>query len=98
MVAIGAGLNCQKVGFNIAGFAPKARKIIVDIDEAQLKYQVVRPDVPVQADAADFLREMLAQLGREPYVSPARWLDACERWKKRYPPVTPDYLEEKEYV
>jgi len=98
VVAIGAGLNCQKVGFNIAGFAPKARKIIVDIDEGQLKYQVVRPDLPVQADAADFLREMRTQLESEPYLAPCRWLEACERWKKRYPPVTPDYSEGKEYV
>ncbi len=27
VIAIGAGLNCQKVGFNIPGFAPGARKI-----------------------------------------------------------------------
>jgi acetolactate synthase-1/2/3 large subunit len=98
MVAIGAGLNCQKVGFNIAGFAPKAKKIIVDIDEAQLKYQVVRPDVPVEADAADFLKEILAQLGHESYAAPSRWLEACARWKQRYPPLTPDYSEEREYV
>jgi acetolactate synthase-1/2/3 large subunit len=98
MVAIGAGLNCQKVGFNIAGFAPRARKVIVDIDPAQLKYQVVRPDVPVEADAGAFLSEMLAQLEHDSYVAPQRWLDACACWKKRYPPVTPDYLEEKEYV
>jgi len=98
MLAIGAGLNCQKVGFNITGFAPRAKKIIVDIDEAQLKYQVVQPDVPIQSDAADFLKEMLEQLGSESNVAPSRWLDACEHWKKRYPPVTPDYSEGDEYV
>jgi acetolactate synthase-1/2/3 large subunit len=98
MVAIGAGLNCQKIGFNIAGFAPNAKKIIVDIDESQLKYQVVRPDVPVESDAADFLREILVQLGRESYVAPSRWLEACGRWKERYPPVTPDYSQDREYV
>jgi acetolactate synthase I/II/III large subunit len=98
LVAVGAGLNCQKVGFNIVGFAPKARKIIVDIDEAQLKYQVVRPDFPVAADALDFFREMLVQLGDDPFRAPSRWFDACTRWKERYPPVTPDYAEEKEYV
>jgi acetolactate synthase I/II/III large subunit len=98
IVAIGVGLNCQKVGFNIAGFAPKAKKVIVDIDEAQLKYQLVRPDVPIEADAADFLKEVLAQLGSNSYVAPARWLEACERWKLRYPPVTPDYSEGLEFV
>ena len=77
MVAVGAGLNCQKVGFNIAGFAPKARKIIVGYDEAQLKFQVVRADLPVQADATDFFAEVLTQLKENSYVAPSRWLDAC---------------------
>ncbi len=98
LVAIGAGLNCQKVGFNIPGFAPRARKIIVDIDEAQLRHQVVRPDVAIQADAAEFLGEMLRQLESAPHESPEEWLAACERWRHRYPPVTPDYYAESNYV
>jgi acetolactate synthase I/II/III large subunit len=98
LLAIGAGLNCQKVGFNLSGFAPRARKIIVDIDPAQLEHQVVRPDLPVHADAADFLRAMLDQLESAPYSAPERWLRACAEWRRRYPPVTPDYLEDREYV
>lgn len=98
LVAIGAGLNCQKVGFNIPGFAPRARKVIVDIDEAQLCHQVVRPDVAVEADAAGLLAEMLRQLEAAPHSSPDGWLVACERWRRRYPPVTPDYYAESNYV
>ena len=98
MIAVGAGLNCQKVGFNLTGFAPKARKIIVDIDPAQLAHQVVRPDLPILADAGDFLRIMLNQLKSSPFSAPDRWLGACATWKQRYPPVTPDYLQEHEYV
>ncbi|HUB81285.1 MAG TPA: thiamine pyrophosphate-binding protein [Bryobacteraceae bacterium] len=98
LVAIGAGLNCQKVGFNIAGFAPKARKVIVDIDGAQLRHQVVRPDVAVEADAAEFLMEMLAQTETAPQTPKREWMAACERWRRRYPPVTPDYYAESQYV
>jgi len=98
LVALGAGLNCQKVGFNVAGFAPGARKIIIDIDEAQLAFQVVRPDVPVHADAGEFLTEMLAQLDGKPYSAPKNWLEACARWRERYPILTQDYFSEPEYV
>ena len=98
LVAIGAGLNCQKVGFNIPGFAPNARRVIVDIDEAQLRYQAVRPDVAVQADAGEFLAEMLAQLERAPYAPRDNWLEACDHWRRRYPPVTPDYFADSNYV
>ncbi|MGB7759576.1 MAG: thiamine pyrophosphate-binding protein [Bryobacteraceae bacterium] len=98
LVAVGAGLNCQKVGFNIAGFAPGARKIIVDIDEGQLQYQLVRPDVPILADAAEFLGEMWRQLEDAPYRAPNKWLDACARWKRRYPIVTADYFADPDHV
>jgi acetolactate synthase-1/2/3 large subunit len=98
LIAIGAGLNCQKVGFNISGFAPNARKIIVDIDQAQLQYQLVRPDCAVQADAADFLRELQGQLKAAPYQASSRWLDACARWKERYPLIVDDYLADKDHV
>lgn len=98
LVAIGAGLNAQKVGFDIEGFAPHATKIIIDIDEAQLKHQIVRPDVSVCADAAAFLSSMIEQLSLRPYRAPANWMNACQRWKERYPLLTDDYFSDRDYV
>ena len=98
LIALGAGLNSQKIGFNVQGFAPKAKKIVIDIDEAQLNYQILRPDLRLQADAGDFLREMLKQLEREPYSAPERWLAACARWKSKYPLIVPEYLADSEQV
>jgi acetolactate synthase-1/2/3 large subunit len=98
LLAIGAGLNMVKIGFDVKGFAPKALKIIVDIDEGQLKYQVVRPHQGVLADAAEFLGEMLNQLRCSPYAAPARWLSACASWKSRYPLIVPEYLSDPAHV
>jgi acetolactate synthase-1/2/3 large subunit len=98
LLAIGVGLNVQKVGFNAAGFAPKAYKIVVDIDEAQLNHQILSPDLALQADAGDFLREMLAQLDAAPYSASSRWLNACANWKARYPLVVSEHFEDREHV
>jgi acetolactate synthase I/II/III large subunit len=98
LIAVAAGLNVQKVGFNVTGFAPKAKKIIVDIDQAQLDYQVVRPDLAVQADAAAFLLSMIERLRATPYRAPSKWLDACRRWRKQYPLIVEDYFAEPEFV
>jgi acetolactate synthase-1/2/3 large subunit len=98
LIAIGAGLNSQKIGFNVDGFAPNAKKIVVDIDNAQLEYQILKPDLGFQADAGDFLRQMLKQLERESYTAPEKWLDACSQWKTKYPLIVPDYLADKEHV
>ncbi len=98
LLALGAGLNIQKCGFNIAGFAPKAKKIVVDIDAAQLEHQALKPDVPVLVDVKPFLEELLAALDEAPADPSPRWLDVCARWRERYPVITSDYGENKDYV
>ncbi|HTA38641.1 MAG TPA: thiamine pyrophosphate-binding protein, partial [Candidatus Acidoferrales bacterium] len=98
MLALGAGLNIQKCGFNIAGFAPKAEKIVVDIDEAQLTHQALKPDVAVLADVKPFIEELLVALESAPARPSQRWIDACAAWKKRYPVITQDYSESQEFV
>jgi len=98
LLALGAGLNIQKCGFNIAGFAPKAKKIVVDIDEFQLTHQALKPDVPIEADVKPFLRELLIALEETPARPSERWLAACARWKERYPLITEDYRSEPNYV
>ena len=98
LLSLASGLNCQKAGFNIAGFAPKAKKILVDIDAGQLHHQVVKPDVPIQCEIRQFLEEILRQLGSATHHPPEKWLAACARWKQRYPVITPESYEEKKHV
>lgn len=98
MLALGAGLNIQKCGFNVAGFAPKARKIVVDIDGYQLTHQALKPDVAIQADVKPFLAALLEALDDVPARPSERWLRACARWKERYPVITDDYRDGDEYV
>ena len=61
LIGLAAGLNLQKTGFNLAGFAPKAKKAFVDIDRGQLHHQSLKPDLAVQADVGEFLEEFLRQ-------------------------------------
>ena len=98
LLVLGAGLNVQKCGFNVAGFAPKATKIIVDIDERQLYGQALKPDVAILADVQDFLPELIALLERDPARPSGPWLDACREWKRRYPLMTPEYRDETGFV
>jgi acetolactate synthase I/II/III large subunit len=98
LFSLGTGLCLKKVGFNFKGFAPKARKIIVDIDEGQLNHQVITPDLPIQADAHAFLEEMLEQLKNTSIDPDKKWIDACIRWKKRYPLVVDEYYLDKDHV
>jgi acetolactate synthase-1/2/3 large subunit len=98
MVAFAVGLCCAMTGFNFKGFAPKAKKIIIDIDEGQLHHQVIKPDIAVQAEIGDFVREALRQLGSTRHESPRKWLDACAAWKRRYPIIVEEFLQDPSHV
>ena len=98
LVAIGAGLNSQKIGFNVPGFAPKAKKIVVDIDRNQLDNQIIKPDMSIEADAAQLLEQMISLLQAQPYSAPKKWMEACVRWKERYPMLMDDYFADSEHV
>jgi acetolactate synthase-1/2/3 large subunit len=98
LIGLAAGLNLHKVGFNLSGFAPKARRVLVDVDEGQLKYQAVQPDLAVKADIGDFIREFLGQIGAADLAPADKWLNACAEWKCRYPIMTSDYYQDPDYV
>ena len=98
LISLASGLCLTKVGFNYRGFAPKARKIIVDIDQGQIMDQVIVPDLPVQADVRAFISEFLQQFEALDYQPPAKWLEACADWKRNYPVIVPEFLTDREHV
>lgn len=98
LIGLASGLNLHKTGFNLAGFAPKARKVLVDVDPGQLHYQALKPEVAIEAEIHEFLEEFLRQSAGMDLGPPRRWLDACREWKRRYPVMTPDYYQDADHV
>jgi acetolactate synthase I/II/III large subunit len=97
---LASGINVTKTGFNYNNFASKAKKIIVDIDEAQLYHQVIQPDFGIQANVYDFLNELLRQTKTDSlqfFPSP-KWLEACARWKAKYPIILEEFYQDTDHV
>ncbi|MGN6650619.1 thiamine pyrophosphate-binding protein [Trinickia sp.] len=86
VLAIGTSLSISAIGFS-EKFAPKATKILVNIDEGDLEKRNVAIDLPVHADANDFIALFRAALKSRDRHTPQRWLDACAMWKRTYPPM-----------
>jgi acetolactate synthase I/II/III large subunit len=98
VLSCASGFSLSKVGFNFKGFAPKARKVMVDADKGQLHDQVIKPDLAILSDVKAFLTEMLAQAkGRKFSFSP-KWLPVCRRWREKYPIIVPEFLVHSEFV
>lgn len=98
VLSLASGFSLSKVGFNFKGFAPKARKIMVEIDEGQLHDQVIKPDIAIKSDVAQFMEEFLRQLDGTPMQPSPKWVEACRRWKERYPIVVDEFHAEQEFV
>lgn len=97
-MAIGAGMNLLQTGYNFDGFAREAFKVIVDIDPNELMKINVRPDIPVCGDAGEFIRTLLKYQDRIEKKDRSSWLDYSRRLKAKYPMVTEDCWQEKDFV
>lgn len=97
-LSIGARLNLLQTGYNFDGFAREATKIMVDIDQAELHKINVRPDLPVCADAKEFMQALLHHRDKIETRDRTGWFAYGNRLKKKYPIVLPEYWEQKEMV
>jgi acetolactate synthase-1/2/3 large subunit len=88
VLVLGSRLNIRQVSYNWRSFAPRAFKIQVDIDKAELDKPLVRPDLGIHSDLKFFLTELAGSCARSGYVPQHRkWLDWCRERVARYPVV-----------
>lgn len=95
VLAVGTRISIRQVGYNWKTWARGAEVIMVDIDQAEMKKPTLHVDMPVWADAKDFLEKLdEATEGDAPVHKGGLWLSTCQRWKKEYPAVLPRQWEE----
>jgi acetolactate synthase-1/2/3 large subunit len=98
MLSLGARLDLVVTAYAPERFARGARRIMVDIDPAELAKNQKFIDVPVCADAGAFMREFLRQSVRLKPIDRTAWLDRCRQWKEKYPIVLPEHRNSRDFV
>lgn len=93
ILAVGTRISIRQVGYNWKTWARAAEVIMVDIDPAELKKPTLHVEMPIWADAKDFL-EKLDKSAKAPVFRGMAWLETCRRWKREYPVVLPRQWEE----
>ncbi|MDR1663964.1 MAG: thiamine pyrophosphate-binding protein [Clostridiales bacterium] len=85
LLILGSRLDNMITAFNEEHFAFNARKIMVDIDAAEIK-KLHMPHVnAVVADVGAFLTELLRQAENEVYPDFKKWITACVSVKQKFP-------------
>lgn len=91
VLALGARLDLVVTGYAPQHFARAAQKIMVDVDPAELGKMQGTVQLPVCADARNFIAEMTRQLGAVRSRDRASWTSRCRQWKTKFPVVRPEY-------
>ncbi|HQR03999.1 MAG: thiamine pyrophosphate-binding protein [Proteobacteria bacterium] len=90
VLILGSRMNIRQTSYNWSAFAPKAMKIQVDIDPAELGKPTFRPDHGICCDLKPLL-ETLEQLIPTSGIEPSRfsaWLSWCKERLERFPGVS----------
>ncbi|MEG0594125.1 MAG: thiamine pyrophosphate-binding protein [Christensenella sp.] len=95
VLSLACRLSIRQVGYNYETWAREAYKIVVDVDEAELKKPTITVDMPVHANVADIIRLLNEQV-KSPLARRGDWLDKCAHWKEKYPVVCAKHYETKE--
>lgn len=93
ILAVGTRISIRQVGYNWKTWARVAEVIMVDIDQGELKKPTLHVDMPIWADAKDFLSK-LDKAVDEKVFDGEDWIQVCQNWKKNYPAVLPRQWEE----
>lgn len=92
ILILGTRLDLCQTGFNAPHFAPKAKRLMVDIDIHEIDKFGIEFAGKYPADAGKLIRAMLAE---NPAPLPClAFLTKAKEWQKRYPVILPEYLDE----
>lgn len=98
VISIGSRLHLWDIGMQTELWARGAKKVIVDIDKAELTKPTIRPDIAIQSDAKFFIDELTRQTKGHVQRDRREWIRYCERIRRTYPVVLPRYARQKKYV
>ncbi len=92
LLILGCRMNIRQISYNYGDFAKNAYKIMVDIDECELRKPTLTIDFPVHADVKDVIEDLLKQK----YFSSdgqKNWLKWAHDMAGRYPGAREEYFQ-----
>ncbi len=97
LLILGCRMNGTQIGSNPKIFAPKAKKILVDIDPAELKEENgLKIDYKINTDLKLFIKSFAPHAKK--FKIDKKWYTSIKDWKKRYPIITNEMYKSKNSV
>jgi acetolactate synthase-1/2/3 large subunit len=87
LIILGSSMNVTHIGYDEKSFSPHSKKIMIDIDDNELKKDIFKVDYPIVGNVKDFLE--IAQNNTADSWDLDQWADKCLHWKKKWPIYDP---------
>ncbi|HXH99806.1 MAG TPA: thiamine pyrophosphate-binding protein [Sphingobacteriaceae bacterium] len=95
IITIGTSLHITTTGYEVEEFAPKAKKIVIDIDEAVLKKNEGVSQIQIKADVKSIINYMSANI--KP-LNVQDWIIRLQKWKASFPIIKEPHIREKNEI
>ncbi len=94
LLVLGCRMNIRIISYNKLAFAKDAEKIVVDIDENELRKPTVKVDMPVHANVTDVMSDIIRCVREDKGYDGSvhrEWLMRAKSVNDRYPAVLDSY-------
>ena len=91
VLILGSRLNIRQVSYNWHSFARNAKKIWVDVDEAEFRKPYIHVDKEIISDVEYFLTKLIHFSPDNHVSSHAEWSKWCQNIQLKYSPKHSDY-------
>jgi len=83
VIGIGCRMTFRQIGFNYEAFSPNSRRMIIDVDEEELKKPTLRIDIPIHADLKTVIDDLLE--ADVHFNISKEWLSYCDMLRDKFP-------------
>ncbi|MBR9703971.1 thiamine pyrophosphate-binding protein [Candidatus Pacearchaeota archaeon] len=101
IISIGSRLDTRQVGGKPETFAREAKKVVVDIDSAELhKGRGMKIDIPINYNIKDFYKVLLKKINEFDFKIKefSSWINKIRELKEKYPICPASYYEQVDKV
>jgi acetolactate synthase I/II/III large subunit len=98
LLVLGARMGLRQISYDYKNFARSAFKVMVDIDQAELKKPTLKIDLPIHSDAGFFIDEMLNKIINVKLTKKKKWVDWCNERKRTLPDIVVENTRNPKYV
>ena len=99
ILSVGSRLDTRITGGKPETFAREAKKIVIDIDRAELfKNRGLTPDVGICADVREVIPQHISMAKKAKLQEISEWKIKTALWKDKYPAILPEWRKRRDKV